>query len=74
MKTPEEILIDIELDDDFVVFTIEERDVIHKAMEEYGKQQYNQAIKDAAEKCKGRLLDYSTVYIIKDSILKLIKE
>lgn len=44
------------------------------AMEEYGKQQYNQAIKDASETCNDQLINYATAKAIKHSILKLLKE
>ena len=71
MKTPEEILIDIELKE-FASFTSNERYVIYSAMEEYGKQQYNQAIKDAAENCTTELTS-TCIRVYKDSILKLLK-
>ena len=70
-KTPEEIL------DEFAVFdgrTIQEFCLM--AMNEYGKQQYNQAVLDAAEKI---ILFYgdkgltNTGNTIKEQTLKLIK-
>ena len=51
-----------------------------EAMEEYGKQQYNQAIEDAADSAdadytclSGFMKEDVEVYVIKDSILKLKK-
>lgn len=86
-KTPEEIIIEkygcSDLEDlqkcflnDMISFSM-----IREAMEEYGKQQYNQAIKDAAENAKAKVdSDMITslkvapyVYVDKESILKLLK-
>ena len=50
-----------------------QENVIIPSMEEYGKQQYNQAIKDAAENAE-MSWDFVHGYEInKDSILKLLK-
>lgn len=85
MKTPEEILIDIELKE-FASFTSNERFVIYSAMQEYGKQQYNQAVKDAAENVEISFPEYldgnKVVYkcaiediaVDKESIFKLLKQ
>ena len=80
MKTLEEIL-DIfmnKLDCSYRYKTANERDNIKKEIEEYGKQQYNQAIKDAAENAKAFFFyddfDGSPEFgVNKDSILTLLK-
>lgn len=50
---------------------------IVNAMKQYGKEQYNQAIRDASEKAKKfaefYIDDKGTENAIKDSILKLLK-
>ena len=82
MKTPEEILNSIEensswcLSDDLI------KEIILPAMEEYGNQQYNQGMKDAAENAKVTMKfedskDRSInryVKVDKESILKLLKQ
>lgn len=93
MKTPEEIL------DDHCTTTynkysgdeeiISSKEAVLIAMEEYGKQQYDQAIKDAAENAKVRKtvrteypheshpyipVHKEEVVVDKDSILKLLKQ
>ena len=49
-----------------------QENVIIPSMEEYGKQQYNQAIKDAAENCTTELTS-TCIRADKASILKLLK-
>lgn len=85
-KTPEEILNEI-FDSSYrkdyrTEYPI---DCIISAMQEYGKQQYSQAIKDAAENAKVKSIVIGRTYSLygfhnefvytvdKDSILKLLK-
>lgn len=49
-KTPEEILNEFETKSTFILSQTFIEQMIIPAMEEYGKQQYNQAIKDFFEK------------------------
>ena len=78
MKTPEEILSKFESENCWVLANNLTSEVIIPSMEEYGNQQYNQAIKDAAENAKAFFFyddfDGSPEFgVNKDSILKLVK-
>jgi len=75
-KTPEEILgkiTGLTITDDMVRMQTEISYLL-QAMKEYGNQQYDQAIKDAAESAKIRFIPFSdNIEIDEDSILKLLK-
>lgn len=66
-KTPEEILNECATIDGQTI-----QEFCLKAMLQYGKQQYNQAIKDAAENVNRIALDHQSICFTKDSILKLL--
>lgn len=68
MKTPEEIF-DILLKVSELRMDIE---TAEKKIIDFGKQQYNKAIKDAAENVNRIALDHQSICFTKDSILKLL--
>lgn len=75
-KTPEEIIDEIENESRWVLPSDLIEEIIIPVMEEYGKQQYNQAIKDAESKVysfSNDKIDKVHQSCVKKSILKLLK-
>lgn len=76
-KTPEEILNEFETKSTFILSQTLIEQMIIPAMEEYGKQQYNQAVLDCMENARTTIVisgSKETIEIHENSMKKLLKQ